>query len=283
MEYLFIGGTGRCGTTITFDYLGNNSKIYPTKTAEIKVLTAKNGLLDLYNSKNLNNFNDYIKQAILNKDNGYNSFINSLKSKDILTMLDELNKNFNFNNKESIKQFYNNCFYKQNIIENNIKYLADSTPESIPHSDRIVEIIPNSKFIHMIRDGRDSAYSEYLIMKNNKFYNNIKNEFDGLNFWYKKIVRSFNATGKLDNKKYINIRLEDFVIYNNKNQKEKIINFLEITNEIQMESFYLNNVKDSSMSIGQWKKSKNWKEYDERYSLMLEDLKQKNIFIEKYY
>lgn len=283
MEYLFIGGTGRCGTTIVFDYLGNNSKIYPTQTAEIKVLTDKNGLLDLYNNKNLNNFNNYIEQAILNKSNGYNSFINSLKNKDIEIMLNELNKNFNFNNKESIKQFYNNCFYKQRIIENNIKYLADSTPDSIMHSSKIVEIIPNSKFIHMIRDGRDSGYSEYLLMKDNKFYNNIKNEFDGLNFWYRRIVKSFNSIEKLDNKKYINIRLENFVVYDNKNQKEKIINFLEITNEVQMENFYLNNVKNSLMSTGQWKKSKDWKQYDEKYNLMLEDLKQKNIFIEKYY
>ena len=50
MEYLFVGGTGRCGTTIVFDYLGNNSKIYPTNKAEIKVLTKKNGLLDLYDN-----------------------------------------------------------------------------------------------------------------------------------------------------------------------------------------------------------------------------------------
>ena len=283
MEYLFIGGTGRSGTTIVFSYLGNNSKIYPTKETEIKILTEKNGLLDLYNSKNLNNFNDYIKQTILNKDNPYNSFINSFQSKDILIMLDKLNKNFNFNNKESIQQFYNDCFYKQNIIKNNIKYLADSTPGSIMHSNKIVEIMPNSKFIHMIRDGRDSGYSEYLLMKDNKFYNNIKNEFDGLNFWYKRIVSSFNATEKLDNKKYINIRLEDFVVYDTKNQKEKIINFLEIANDIQMENFYLNNVKNSLMSVGQWKKSKDWKEYDKKYNLMLKDLKEKNIFIEKYY
>ena len=283
MEYLFVGGTGRCGTTIVFDYLGNNSKIYPTNKAEIKVLTKKNGLLDLYDNKNLNDFNYHIKQSTLNKDDGYNAFINSLKNKDILTMLSELNKNFNFNNKESIKKFYNECFYKQNITKNNIKYLADSTPESIMNSDRIINIFPNSKFIHMVRDGRDSGYSEYILMKNYKFANDIKNEFDGLDYWHRRIVKSFESIKKLDNNKYINIRLEDFVIYNNKNEKEKIINFLEIEDEPKMKNFYLKNIKESSMSTGKWQESKNWKEYDEKYSLILEDLKQKNIFIEKYY
>lgn len=283
MEYLFVGGTGRCGTSIVLEYLGNNSEIYSTKKAEIKVLTTKKGLLDLYDNKNLNDFNYYIEKAILDKDNGYNVFINSLKNEDVLTMLNELNKNFNFNNKESIKQFYNNCFYKQNITKSNIKYLADSTPESVMNSDRIVEIIPNSKFIHMIRDGRDSGYSEYLTMKDYKFSNRIKNEFDGLNYWYERIIKSFKSLEKLNNDKFVNIRIEDFVVNDSKNQKEKIINFLKIDNEIRMKSFYSNKIKESSMSTGKWKQGKNWKEYDERYNLILEDLKQQGIIIEKYY
>ena len=283
MEYLFVGGTGRCGTSIVLEYLGNNSEIYSTKKAEIKVLTTKKGLLDLYDNKNLNDFNYYIEKAILDKDNGYNVFINSLKNEDVLTMLNELNKNFNFNNKESIKQFYNNCFYKQNITKSNIKYLADSTPESVMNSDRIVEIIPNSKFIHMIRDGRDSGYSEYLTMKDYKFSNRIKNEFDGLNYWYERIIKSFKSLEKLNNDKFVNIRIEDFVVSDSKNQKEKIINFLKIDNEIRMKSFYSNKIKESSMSTGKWKQGKNWKEYDERYNLILEDLKQQGIIIEKYY
>jgi hypothetical protein len=283
VEYLFVGGTGRCGTSIVLEYLGNNSEIYSTKKAEIKVLTTKKGLLDLYDNKNLNDFNYYIEKAILDKDNGYNVFINSLKNEDVLTMLNELNKNFNFNNKESIKQFYNNCFYKQNITKSNIKYLADSTPESVMNSDRIVEIIPNSKFIHMIRDGRDSGYSEYLTMKDYKFSNRIKNEFDGLNYWYQRIIKSFKSLEKLNNDKFVNIRIEDFVVNDSKNQKEKIINFLKIDNEIRMKSFYSNKIKESSMSTGKWKQGKNWKEYDERYNLILEDLKQQGIIIEKYY
>jgi hypothetical protein len=50
-----------------------------------------------------------------------------------------------------------------------------------------------------------------------------------------------------------------------------------------MERFYFTKIKESSMSVGKWQESKNWKEYDKKYSLILENLKQKNIFIEKYY
>jgi len=283
IEYLFIGGTGRCGTTILLDYLENNSKIYATIKSEIKVLTATNGLLDLYNTKDLNNFNYYIDQSVLNKTDGQTAFINSIKYNDVTEMLKKLNENFKDNSKESIKDFYFNCFYKQNILKNNVKYLADSTPETIMNADRITNILPNSKFIHMIRDGRDSGYSEYLTMKDYKFSNRIKNEFDGLNHWHQRIIKSFKSLEKLSNDKSINVRIEDFVVNDSKNQKERIINFLKVDDEIHMKSFYSNNIKESSMSNGKWKQGKNWKEYDEQYSLILEDLKQQGIIIEKYY
>jgi hypothetical protein len=283
IEYLFIGGTGRCGTTILLDYLGNNLKIYSTINSEIKILTATNGLLDSYDTQTLNDFNYYINQCLLNKNDGQNDFINSIKYEDVVEMLKELNKNFKPNIKESIKDFYFNCFYKQNIVKNNVKYLADSTPETIMNADRINNILPNSKFIHMIRDGRDSGYSEYLTMKDYKFSNRIKNEFDGLSHWQQRIIKSFKSLKKVSSDKYINVRIEDFVVNDNKNQKEKIINFLKVDDEIHMKSFYLNNIKESSMSTGKWKQGKNWKEYDKQYNLILEDLKQQGIIIEKYY
>lgn len=283
MEFLFIGGTGRCGTTILLDYLANSPDIYSTKKSELKVLTAKNGLLDLNKTKNLDNFNDYINKSISNKEDGQNAFLNSMKYSDLDEILKELNKNFTSNNKESIKDFYTNCFYKQNITKKDVTYLADSTPESIMHSDRIVSIIPNSKFIHMVRDGRDSGYSEYLGMKEYKFSDRIKNEFDGLNHWHQRIVRSYNSLEKLNKDMYINIRIEDFVVHDKQNQKENVMNFLKINNDVRMERFYFTKIKESSMSVGKWQESKNWKEYDKKYSLILEDLKQKNIFIEKYY
>lgn len=283
MITLFIGGTGRSGTTIMLDYLGNNSKIYPTIKSEIKLLTARNGLLNSYDTKTLNDFNYYINQSLLNKNDGQNNFINSIKYEDVVEMLKELNKNFKPNIKESIKDFYFNCFYKQNIVKNNVEYLADSTPETIMNADRINNIFPNSKFIHMIRDGRDSGYSEYLTMKDYKFSNRIKNEFDGLNHWHQRIIKSFKSLEKLSNDKYINVRIEDFVVNDSKNQKERIINFLKVDDEIHMKSFYSNNIKESSMSTGKWKQGINWKEYDKQYSLILENLKQQGIIIEKYY
>ena len=57
---VFVGGTGRSGSTTLTNYLSKNSKVSVSNTSEIKILTDKGGLLDLYENKNINNFEEYI-------------------------------------------------------------------------------------------------------------------------------------------------------------------------------------------------------------------------------
>ena len=280
---LFIGGTGRSGTTILWEYLKNNSKIASADLPEFRLLTAKNGLLDLYENNDLNTFKTYIGNALSNREDGMYRFIHSLKDTDITDLMNKLSNNFYLNPKKSIENFYFNSFDKKDVIKNDKKYLIDSTPENIKRSDVLLKIFPNSKFIHMIRDGRDSGYSEYVVMKDYKFSSDRKTPFEGLDYWHKRIVQSHKSLEKISENLYLNIRLENLVDKNIEKEKEKIINFLNINNENKMENFFLTKIKKEFMHTGIWKHMSNWKEYDEKYKFILEDLKKQNIFIEKYY
>jgi hypothetical protein len=233
---LFIGGTGRSGTTIALSLIGTHSKAYATIPSEIKILTEKNGLLEKYVNK-------------------------------------EIDKN-------NVILFYKNIFKNQNILKNNVKYWADSTPDNIRSSEIISKIFPDAMFIHMIRDGRDSGYSEYEIM-NGKFH--AQTPFDGLEFWRKRIIQSVESLRKVDLTKQITIRLEDLVISNREIEKNKILAFLNLKEEELFNNFFNSQVIANKMSVGKWKLMKNWKEYDLRYTLVLEELKSRNIIIEKGY
>jgi hypothetical protein len=274
---LFVGGTGRSGTTILLEYLGQNSSIEISHPPEIQILTDKEGLLDLYENKNINNFEKYINKIRKEKENGFYSFVNLIEEKEMQFMMNILKNNFNTDPKKAIVEFYNNLFKKRN------DYLADSSTESIQKSHKINQIFLNSKFIHVFRDGRDAGYSEYEMMKDYKFYNKIKTPFDGLNFWHKRIINCFNSLELINSNQYINVRLEDLVINNREFEKNKIINFLSIKNEEKMESFFNKKITKEKMSIGKWKTTKFSKDFDKKYDEILKELKDKNIFIEKYY
>jgi hypothetical protein len=277
INQLFVGGTGRSGTTVLLKYLSQSSLVNASNPPEIQILTDKGGLIDLYNNKDVDAFINYVNKIKKEKDNDYYSFIHSFENQKIKNMLNDLKNNFNKDNKNTIINFYNNLFDKKNI------YLADSSTESIQQSYLIDKIFLNSKFIHIFRDGRDSGYSEYELMKNNKFYTHIKTPFDGLNFWHKRILKCFNSLKLIDSNKYINVRLEDLVINNREFEKNKIINFLSIKNEEKMNLFFDNKINKEKMSIGKWKNMSDFQEFDKMYDKILNDLKNNNIYIEKYY
>jgi hypothetical protein len=233
---LFIGGTGRSGTTIALQLLGSHSKVYAYPLSEIKVLTEKGGVLDKY----------------LNK---------AISLKDV--------------QKEHFK-----AFNDYGVLDIDDVYWGDSSPDNIRSSPILSEVFPNSKFIHMIRDGRDSGYSEYEIMGGQL---HAKTPFDGLEFWHKRLIQSVKALNKLDESKGMSVRLENLVYLDREFEKERLLAGLNLKNEIQFTSFFNNQVGLSRMSLGKWKKMTAWKEYDMRYNLVIEDLKSKDILIEKYY
>jgi hypothetical protein len=274
---IFVGGTGRSGTTILQHYLSTHSQISVSNPPEIKILTDEGGLLDLYENKNINNFEEYIYKIKKQTENGYYAFINSIEDEKINNLINELKNNFYQNPQEFIKNFYFNLFKETN------QYMCDSSPSTIQNAHKINKLFFNSKFIHMFRDGRDSAYSDYEGMKNNKFYHHIKTPFDALDVWHKRIIQSFQSLNLIEKDKYINVRLEDLTVYNREFEKNKILNFLSIENENKMESFFNNQIKKERMSLGKWKNTKYAEDFNKKYDEILNDLKNKDIFIEKFY
>jgi len=211
------------------------------------------------------------------KENGYYSFINSMEDEKINYIINELKNSFNINIEKSIIKFYKSLFEKENI------YLVDSTIDNINNSHIINKIFLNSKFIHMIRDGRDSSFDNYEIMKNNKIYTYIKTPFDALNFWHSRIMKCFQSLSLINEDEYINVRFEDLVVNNREFEKNKILNFLCLKNENEMNLFFDNNIIKEKMSIHKWKNTNYAKEFDKKYDQILNNLIDQGIFIEKYY
>ena len=233
---LFIGGTGRSGTTIALELLGSHSKVFAYPLNEIKILTEKGMLLDKYVNKEINK--DFVEKEYFKAFNNYKA----PSTKDV--------------------------------------YWGDSTPENIRSSPILLEVFPTSIFIHMIRDGRDSGYSEYEIMGGRL---HAKTPFDGLEFWRKRIIQSVEALNKLDKNKGISVRLENLVYLDREFEKEKLLTVLNLKNENQFNHFFNTQVGLPRMSLGKWKNMSAWKEYDLRYNVILEELKSKDIIIERYY
>lgn len=92
-----------------------------------------------------------------------------------------------------------NKLEKQRINNNKI-YWVEKTPRHINYLGEIFDLLPNSKVIYMVRDGRDVAIS----MK--KRFNNIDT---GIERW---IHDNSNGLKYINDDRVIVLKLEDFVI-----------------------------------------------------------------------
>ena len=160
--------------------------------------------------------------------------------------------------------------------------MGESTPSNIRCADKISKIFPEAKFIHMFRDGRDSAYSIYLMREYWDLPGN-KTEFDALDWWYERIIKSFSSLNTLNANQYISIRFEDLIINKRQESFLNILNFLELKEEDKIKQYFNTNVIKEKTNTKSWKNLYTYKDFDIKYNEILLKLKEQDIIIEKYY
>jgi hypothetical protein len=134
----------------------------------------------------------------------------------------------------------------------------------------------------MFRDGRDSAYSIYLMREYWDLPGN-KTEFDALDWWYERIIKSFSSLNTLNANQYISIRFEDLIINKRQESFLNILNFLELKEEDKIKQYFNTNVIKEKTNTKSWKNLYTYKDFDIKYNEILLKLKEQDIIIEKYY
>ena len=284
---VFIGGTGRSGTTITLELLGKHSNFYASNPLELRLVTEDDGLLDSFENNSIKNFNSKAELSWFNKriktsEAWSEGLYKSINKETVDKITEELNENFIKNSKDSIRKFYIDIFRNQDTFKSDKLYFGESTPSNIRYSNRINKIFPEAKFIHTFRDGRDAAYSMYLMRDCFGLPGN-KTEFDALDWWYDRTVQSFSALNTLNNSSYISVRFEDLVINDRKKCFLEILNFLNLEEQRGINNYFDLKVNKENMTIGLWKNLYTFKDFDNKYTEMLLKLKEQGIIIEKYY
>ncbi|MHB1348537.1 MAG: sulfotransferase family protein [Desulfobulbaceae bacterium] len=191
--------------------------------------------------------------------------------------------------KLAARQFLN-VLFKEYLAARGKKYLVLKTPDDAGHIDFIVDLFPNSKFIHIYRDGRDVACS--TVAQKNKFFGedmtgfgelNLFNALDRWQKWESNIriyLQHFNS---------ISIRYEELVT-NPLFTVEQVISFLELPMEKGMIEYASHNheypeweagstdvkiIQDIQQGrIGRWKKEippEKWIALDNRFGRFLKE------------
>lgn len=233
----FIVGNSRSGTTLVAEILKNHSSVHVlNETHFIEEFSnekksfehiARTELFRLINTMLTIQRKDYYRKSEYE--------IYPMDYARVIALYDaQKTKNFATLNK---------CFLKSEALKKGKEWGGDQTPRHVFHINEILEMYPEAKFIHMVRDARAILFSQKNKWKASLRHGHPKFEIirTYLNYhpvttsmlWKNAIKAGLSAQNKLNSKIILTIRFEDLV-----NQPQKTIttlcDFLKIPYQAEM-------------------------------------------------
>lgn len=303
---LFSGGSGRSGTTAIVNLLNHHPQVHTSLPRELKYLTDRFGLLDLNYGRPIqfeNSGKEVMKKLIsklmlisgktptsifiermsdrwwqgVSKKGRPRGLCQGIEFEFLIEQLEKFRKESNSNLILASQRLYFNLSEAQ-FKKPNIEYFADSTPLNMQNANRINNLIPNSYFINMIRDGRDVALSV------SKERWGPDDPHLALRWWYRRILRAHSALAKVPDERKLNLRLEDLILYDRIDSYNSILKFLQLQDVPQLQSEFDRTFTKDKMSLGLWKTAvKSPNTFEKKYLKILKQLASKGIEIKQYY
>ncbi len=277
-KLLFVGGTGRSGTTILGRMLNRHHEIRASKPIEIKFLSGNAGLLDLIygrrpevrTRRNRNLFKRILSTSnVVDKHLLWNKFERRLRgswwapesgsgkspglSSGVTIQVREealaILKSHRTGNLElGAKQFF--WWMIENQINNAGESIwVDTSPPNIFQAARIHRLLPDARFIHMRRDGRDTIAS---VLKEPW---GPDDPMKAVFWWRNRVRESFQALRSIPPASFIEVNLEDFAVRNREYEYQRILTFLGIEDDSEMRDFFEREVKVERVMKRSWKES----------------------------
>ena len=298
---VFVGGTGRSGTTVMGDLLGKHPDVRTSTPIEIKFLSNRSGLLDVVfgrddspnkkkESVSIFHYRTYRKRRQREKeklavilaefeDQVWNKWwdidappphgrglISGISRPNLEKLMSALRRDLRVNRIWAARKFMKRFIALQDEAGPE-KYWVETTPMNIPTADKLLKLFPNALFITMIRDSRDVIAS--LLTKNW----GPTTPMEGLTWIEKRLTDGHTALKAVPAKQKITIALENLAIDNREGTYLKLIKFLEISDSPLMRKFFEEELTPENATSGRWKKEISSPEFDVAYAALEQRLR----------
>ena len=301
---VFIGGTGRSGTTILLNLLSRHPDFHGSMPREIKYLTSRHGLVDIALTRpiqleeNLKAKRNNLLARMLpllgqskislferellgrwwsetGKKGNIRGLVQGISREVLEAEFAKFKVDFRVDSKRASRDLFESLSRAQ-MKDGVTRYFGDSTPVNIMQADLINMLLPRSKFIHVIRDGRDVASS---VVKEKW---GPSEHFAALDWWKKRIVTGQLALSKIKTENKLELRIEDLVIHRREETLERIKNFLELPNHARLEKYFEEEILPEKLHAGRWKSEPvNATKFSARYQAILQELNENGINIKE--
>ncbi|MFM1918102.1 MAG: hypothetical protein RJB01_1617 [Actinomycetota bacterium] len=272
---VLIGGTGRCGTTVMGGLLGSHTAVRVSLPREVKFLTEPAGLVDLCVS------DDRGTRLLAQAWQRQAARVPGIRTRFVFAQFEESMRGRwwqrrNRQGRESGLQLTMNVVDREkalvglkqrlragnrlqagrNFFEEIVRaqyghgsesFWVDTSPPNVVRAPELTQLLPNAKFIWMVRDGRSTAAS----VLSERWGPNTPDA--AITWWARRLARCHNGVTKLPSESFLLIRLEDLVVREREVTFSRILNFLDLPDDTTMRTFFAERMPATRLRLDAWR------------------------------
>lgn len=271
---VFTGGTGKSGTTVVAALLGRHPDAYASVPREIRFMTDRAGLLQLCyglprtegSPKRLafalhrsvlpgSNHKVVLREFVAQMHGAWwqrpgrtdeSGLIRTVDRADLDRLVDSLVRDFPRHGEAAARAFLFGVIAHQQGYEGQRLWI-DTTPLNTANADRIHRLLPEARFVHMVRDGRATAVS----ITRQRW--GPSEPFEALRWWAERMVHAYEGTRDVPADSLLTLHLEDLVVRRREETLQRLVDFFGLSVSPRMRTFFDTRMPADRVRLGSWR------------------------------
>ena len=261
---IFSGGTGRSGTTVLAKLLRCHPEVRASRPLEIRCVTDSAGLLDVclgptsdapWTVKVLalvpggmaRQFDSRMRKQWWERTNrlGRTSGLHrAISVQQREEMMCKLHSGVKADPAGAGREFLDDLMKAQGVTSE--RFWVDTSPPNAVFADRIFQVAPDALFVHMVRDGRDTAAS---VMAEPWGPSTPQ---AAIAWWEGRMRRAHHSLGKVPGQQVLTVSLEDLVVREREATYAELLDFLGLSDRPRMRRYFSEEMPADRVNVGAW-------------------------------
>lgn len=246
MPVVFVGGTGRSGTTVTGKLIAAHPR-YALIRVESKFISARGGLCDLaLGATSIDVFEERVLGRWFRRHLEGGLF-RIMDEATIEAALPRLRAQLPVNPWYACAEFAHTLL-DPIAAQAGAEAWVDMDPGNVLRGEELLRMFPRMKLVHSVRDGRDVVASVMPLPWG------PTDPDRALDWWHDKLERAFEATDRLPPDRVLTIEMEDLVARAREREYGRILAFLELDDDPLMRAYFEANVTEAKSHLSRWRR-----------------------------
>jgi hypothetical protein len=266
---VFVGGTGRSGTTKTAQMIGAHRR-YAFSPIELGFHVVRGGLLDLVNGEtSIESFSERMRTVWFARvQNRVRRGRQLIERNELDRAIERLQRDCDDDRLQAARRFMRTVMGPP--LSDAPDGWVDSTPPAVKRSDGLLELFPDAGVINIVRDGRDVACSAARQTWGSS------EPLELLAWWAREVKAAHEAAARAGSGRVLTVHLEQLAITDRERTFARLFRYLGVEPDERSRRFLERHILADRVHQGRWRTElppERLAQFESTYEARLADLR----------